>query len=157
MYNAAKDAHYAVDKEGEAPDLVCCDEVTGRSLGVEVGTAYYHTDAAKGLWDMMRGGSKRAGGAAVNPEDALAAEVHSLLTKKWNKSYGQHWVLVIHLDAPLTTAAEFEVRVLPSISVPRDPSPFEAVYARIKPEARENPDLAWWQLFPSKGRFRVVG
>lgn len=151
-YNSVTGSEYIIEVDGEAPDFICRDRQSGDRLGLEIAATYYDEQAAKGLWEMIRGRRDRAGGAAVNPDATLADQINQRLREKWNKDYGARCVLALHADAELTSAAEFEETVLPSLEMPGGQAPFEAVYVRLAGKNAE-PEMVWWQLYPRKQRF----
>jgi len=151
-YNSVTRSAYIIDADGEAPDFICRDPESGDRLGLEIATAYYDEQTAKGLWEMIRGRSDRASGSVINPEATLADRLNQRLREKWKKDYGPRCVLALHADAELTSAAEFDETVLPSLEMPAEESPFEAVYVRLAGKNAE-PEMVWWQLYPRKRRF----
>ena len=151
-YNAATGSACYIVREGEAPDFVCRDEETKDAFGLEVTTAFYDDKAAKGLWDMIRGRRDSTAGVAVESEAMLADRLNEQIQDKWKKDYGTRCVLVVHADGPLTTATEFEQKVLPLLAVPAEKSPFEGVYIRLAGKNGE-PEMVWWQIYPEKRRF----
>jgi hypothetical protein len=152
-YNAANRSAFRIIQQTEltGPDFTCREEEGKDTFGLEVTVVYYSDHAAKGLWDMMRGRSAGASGAVCGPEDLLARVLTARLEAKWNKRYGPRCVLVVHVDGPITTPADFEERVLPLVGAPVKRSPFEEAYVRLAGKSGE-PECVWWQVYPQKQR-----
>jgi hypothetical protein len=154
-YRQATGQWIELEAEREAPDFILRDPV-GALLGAEVTVVYYGTDDAKALWDAMRGNDNPTVRAIVNPEIALIAQLDEALVRKSEKDYGASCILLVHLDAPLTGCADFESAILPAITVPPDPSPFSAIYLRMRVHDLVGVELVWWELRPDRRRFAEV-
>lgn len=150
-YNDATGRVHCIVSEGESPDFTCQEKKMKDTFGLEITAVYYGGNAARGLWNMIRGREDSAVGVVVNPEHVLSGQLNQRLNEKWRADYGSRCVLVAHVDAPLTTAAEFDQEVLPHVVVPREKSPFQEVYVRLAGK-NEEPKWVWWQLYPEKLR-----
>jgi hypothetical protein len=125
-YNQRCSTDYRYDRRGgEAPDLVYRDGAT--SLNIEVTEAYYDSADAVFKTKTLRGrpDAPRAW-AAVEPDGALIINVGARLDDKALKSYGRNCILVVNVDATVTSAAQLE-RLLAEVSFPTKHS-FRGIY-----------------------------
>ncbi len=103
------------------PDVTCREMQPQMSSGLGVTAAYYDHKAAKGLWDMMRGLERRATGVVADLSSSQMPGETVDRTRKPSSSkpqpaagrqvgadYDSPCVLLVHIDGPVTTAADFE-------------------------------------------------
>ena len=125
-YNhSRKTAFQFVARGKEAPDLLYRDG--SDIVGVEVTEAYYDTADAVFKTKTLRGLSDgpRAW-AAVEPDGALITDVGARVARKSLHDCGARCVLLVHVDATVTSAAELD-RLLAQVSLPENHS-FQGVY-----------------------------
>lgn len=145
------DLQLEIVEQRERPDFILrnvpCDEM----IGAEVTTCYYDQNAARLLWREMRTSESDGTGTVVNPETALMESIENALSLKSGKEYLKPCLLLIHCDAPLTTADDFERQVLPALPQ-LAASGFHEIYLRM---AAKTPsiDLVWWRIAPDKLRY----
>ncbi len=127
-HNNCHSTQLAVAGRRVQPDFEVIDQ-NQEVNGIEVTTAYYDDQDAKGLWNLVRGKSTRfQSSLMVNPDQKLAGSISELLAKKCSK-YGiaSRVVLLIDIRAPVTDCSDIERSVIPYIGYP-DSVPFRAIY-----------------------------
>ena len=106
----------AFERVGDAnqrePD--CIYKIEGRTIGIEVATAYYEDSDAQDEWEIATGERPLAageirpssGGVFENPDESICDRVKGELRDKCGRAYigtDETW-LCINLDAPLSDA-----------------------------------------------------
>jgi hypothetical protein len=102
--NARVGSNFAFVRAGEAPDLVYASRAD--ELAIEVTTAYYDGKYAKLAWDLALGRADTLEWTGQDFDEGLASEIVRLVGEKATKRYGSNCLLLIDVQAPLTTADE---------------------------------------------------
>lgn len=108
--NSSTGTDYAFARAGEAPDLVFSS--SKGELGIEVTTAYYDGAHAKSMWDLARGIADMTEWSGKDFDEGLASEVVRLVDEKCTGQYGANCLLLIDVQAPLTTADELQAELV---------------------------------------------
>lgn len=122
--NASVGGNFHFVRAGEAPDLVYASNAD--ELAIEVTTAYYDGQYAKSAWDLARGKADTSEWTGQDFDEALASEIVRLVGDKATRRYGSNCLLLIDVQAPLTTADELSTLLLKR-AFPED-CPFSAIY-----------------------------
>lgn len=140
----------------EAPDFECRDQASRETFGLEVVTAYYNEQIAKGEWDLARGKQESySSGLLVNPDIQLAEFVNKELSNKCQKQCDVSHPVVLVVDArpPLTSEEDILLSVLPAIQIPAQ-IPFQEIYLGVAlpistSESSPHEGQYWvWRLYP---------
>ncbi len=156
-YRQNWERNLVIFQKREAPDFECMDQASGETFGLEVVTAYYDEQIAKGEWDLARGKQESYNsGLLVNPDIQLAEFVNKELSDKCQKQYNVSYpvVLVVDASSPLTSEEDILLSVLPAIQLPAQ-IPFQEIYLGVAlpistGESSPHEGQYWvWPVYPS--------
>ncbi len=118
-----------IEEDREAPDFILEDSKENE-IGLEITSAYYDQDRAKGYWKTLRSdkegiydsrgncieGNIPLKDVMLNPDEMLAFFVKKELDSKCLKTYGHQCILVIFVDAPLWSDRKLKlIRKIPKV------------------------------------------
>jgi hypothetical protein len=123
----------------DLPDLIYRDG--DKTLPVEVGTSYYHTEDAIMRWKHARkdpAAPTKWSEPLKEPDQKLIADINKRIAEKCLGKHDTGTVLVIEICPAITTKVEFE-ELKDTIVIP-SPIPFTAIYvAGHFPHSRDGP------------------
>ena len=138
--------------DGVEPDVIY--SLAGRTVGIEVATAYYDHMQAKAEWQLARGISKFDShgiakiGSWVDPDKLISTQVQREIDDKCSKSYSgvdAAW-LCIEQHAPLADVSE-TLDLVARLRIPRE-HPFEEIYLGAYVHAGDGGGFRVYDLLP---------
>jgi len=140
-------------KDGIEPDAIY--SVGQQTLGIEIATAYYDKEQAKGEWDVARRIRKFVRGiikmgVVENPDKLIGAEIQDAINTKCSKTYSGVdllW-LCIYQHAPLAEVWETE-DLIPRLEIPSK-RPFANIYLGFYGPTRDGGGFRVYDLLGSR-------
>ncbi len=153
-----------VEEDREAPDFMLKDS-KGNKIGLEITSAYYDQDRARGYWKPLRSDKKGiydSRGNCIeghipirdvmsNPDEMLVSFAKKKLKSKCLMDYGYRCILVIFADAPLWSNRKLKlIREIPKLL---ERNPFSEIYVCVDmPYSTEfspySGKLAFFRIYP---------
>jgi len=115
-----------IEDDREAPDFFLQDS-NGNKIGLEITSAYHNQELAKGYWKSVQyakeGSDSYQDVVMSNPDKMLIPFIKNRIEDKCKKDYGQHCILIIHVEEPVWSDRKLkQIREIPK-SLERNPFP----------------------------------